>query len=549
VAFSSERKRACTLAVEPGGREVVAKGAADVILQRCTRLRTPTGDVELAPQLASVTEAVSAQQQAGQVIAVAIRRLSPGETADANSDTNLTLLGLIELSDPPRPGAADALARAEALHVQVKIVTGDALPRAKALAAQIGIPVSPETVVSAEALRGPGAGAVAARGRVFGDVVPADKYRLVRALQAQGDHVAVTGDGVNDAPALRAADVGIAMATGSDAAKGAADLVLLEDDLGVIVEGIAEGRRLFTNINRYLLYTMVSNFSNVIVVAIASLFLSFLPLLPSQVLVLNLIADLPMLAIVTDRVAAEDVATPRHWDLRSLFGIISYQGILNALFAFGLLRILGDQPVQVIYSSWFLLLGETALLILFVVRTPGWSWKAPPVSFTLGLSMGVAFLIPLVLINVPVAQELFRFAPLPWTTQAGILVYSLIYVLAADALKHAFARLGSAGNHAKTGQLPAGSNGARLELEATVERYWDKLRHHEARVTVEIQSALDALQPATGHNIRVDVDHGVAYLRGEVASEDQKREAERIADHARPRGVTRIVNELRVKPE
>jgi P-type Mg2+ transporter len=202
-------------------------------------------------------------------------------------------------------------------------------------------------------------------------VTPADKYRLVRALQGRGGHVAVTGDGVNDAPALRAADIGIALASGSDAAQDAADLVLLEDDLGVIVDGVAEGRRLFTNINRYLLYTMVSNFANVIVVAIASLFLNFLPLRPTQVLVLNVLADLPMLAIVTDRVAAADLATPRRWDVRRLVEMTFYLGTLNALFAFGLLRIVRGQPVPIVYSTWFLLLGTTALLILAVARTPG----------------------------------------------------------------------------------------------------------------------------------------------------------------------------------
>jgi Mg2+-importing ATPase len=442
MSFSSERKRTCVLLEGAQGRELIVKGAADEILHRCRTLRTPDGDIELDSVRGSIADEIATLQgRGGRVIAVAVRALGPGETADANADTNLTLLGLLGLADPPRPGAAAALARAEALRVRVKIVTGDAVRRATALAAQIGIPVSPETIVPAESLRGADAEAIAERGVIFGEMVPADKYRLVRALQARGNHVAVTGDGVNDAPALRAADVGIALASGSDAAKGAADLVLLEDDLGVIVEGLAQGRRLFTTINRYLVYTMVSNFANVIVVAIASFFLSYLPLLPTQVLLLNVLADLPMLAIVTDRVAEKDIATPRHWDVRRLVEITLYLGVLNAIFAFGLLRILSGQPVPVIYSAWFLLLSTTALLILVVVRTPERFWRAPPLSLPLGLAVMAGLAITLLLINVPVARSLFEFGPLSWTAQGGILLYSLGYVMSADLLKSAFVRI------------------------------------------------------------------------------------------------------------
>ncbi|HLW46555.1 MAG TPA: cation-transporting P-type ATPase [bacterium] len=439
MQFSSERKRMCMLVEGRAGRTLIVKGAADIVLRRCRSLRTREGDVELDPVRAGVASEIAALQERGErVLAVAVRALAPGEPAGAEADTGLTLLGLLGLADPPRPGAAAALARAEALHVRVKIVTGDAVRRATALAAQIGISASPETVVPAEALRGADAGAAAEQGRIFGEVTPADKFRLVRALQGRGGHVAVTGDGVNDAPALRAADVGIALASGSDAAKDAADLVLLEDDLGVIVDSVAEGRRLFTNINRYLLYTMVSNFANVIVVAIASLFLNFLPLRPTQVLVLNVLADLPMLAIVTDRVAAADLATPRRWDVRRLVEMTFYLGTLNALFAFGLLRIVRGQPVPIVYSTWFLLLGTTALLILAVARTPGHFWQAPPLSLALGAAVAAGLLITLALINVPLARRLFDFGILPWAAQGGILLYSLGYVVVADFLKIAF---------------------------------------------------------------------------------------------------------------
>jgi Mg2+-importing ATPase len=439
LAFSSARKRMCAVVQDSGGPELIIKGAADVVLTLCSRLRTESGDVDLPRDEVKAT--VEAMQQAGaRVIAVAARSIDPSETKPDVDRPDYALLGILALSDPPRSGAAAALARAQALNVRVKIVTGDALGRAVALARQIGLPTSDDAIVSADALRGPDANTAAPRGVIFAGVVPADKYRLVRTLQSLGHHVGMTGDGVNDAPALSAADVGIALASGSDAAKGASDLVLLRDDLGVIVEAVAEGRQLFTNVNRYLLYTMVSNFANVVVVAIASLFLPFLPLLPEQVLVLNVLADLPMLAIVTDRVSDTDLATPRRWDVRRIVELTLYLGVLNALFAFGLLHFVSDLPTMAIYSAWFLLLGTTALFILAVVRTTGWFWQAPVPSLPLLLAIGAAFLATVLLINLPWTQTLFHFAPLASWLQLAIVGYALIYVFAADALKRAYVR-------------------------------------------------------------------------------------------------------------
>src|SRR5260370_13618551 len=169
----------------------------------------------------------------------------------------MSLVGLLSLCAPPRRGAAEALKRAAEVGIELKLVTGDARPRATALARQIGMDVPDGAVIVASDLCGPKKESAALRGSIFAETVPADKYHLVQLLQHLGRHVAATGDGVNDAPALQTADVGIALASGTDATKGAADLVLLDDNLEVIIDGVQEGRRTFTNINRYLLYTMV----------------------------------------------------------------------------------------------------------------------------------------------------------------------------------------------------------------------------------------------------------------------------------------------------
>jgi Mg2+-importing ATPase len=442
MPFSSETKRMCVVVDRPEGRQLICKGAAAVVLERCSRIQTPDREspIDTSERAQVNRELARLQATGGRVIAVATKELLTGDEGLEADPADLTLIGLLALSDPPRPDAAAALGRAAVLGVEVKIVTGDARARAGALARQIGIEVPDEAIVAASELGGRDIAAVALRGRIFAEVVPADKFHIVKALQGAGRHVAVTGDGVNDAPALQTADVGIALASGTDATKGAADLVLLEDNLGVIVDGVQEGRRTFTNINRYLLYTMVSNFANVIIVAVASLVLPYLPLLPDQVLLLNVLADLPMLAIVTDVVALEDMATPRHWDVRRLVELALFLGLVNALFAFGLLRVLSGRSPEVVHAAWFLFLGSTALLILFAVRTRGWFWSRPWPSAPVLAALGAAFVVTVALVNIPETRSLLKFGSLSVTEQLGIEAYSVAYLLVADALQRAFRR-------------------------------------------------------------------------------------------------------------
>jgi P-type Mg2+ transporter len=429
MEFSAETRQMCVSV----GRELIYKGAAATLLARCTSVKTPDGLLPLEGQLQDLVE-----QQLLRMQAAGARVLAVAEgTADTSS---LALLGLLAMSDPPRPGAAVAMHAATDLGIEVKIVTGDALPRAAALARQIGIDVPDDAIIPARDLRAVNASVAAIAGRLFAETLPADKFHLVQTLQHLGRHVAVTGDGVNDAPALQTADVGIALATGTDATKGAADLVLLEDNLKVIVDGIDEGRRTFTNINRYLLYTMVSNFANVVIVAIASLALPFLPLTPGQVLLLNLLADLPMLAIVTDVVAPEDISQPRHWDVRRLVELSIFLGLVNAVFAFGLLRLVSTRSAEEIHTVWFLFLGSSALFVLFAVRTQGWFFQRPWPSLPVVAAVAAALVVTVGLVNLPPSKTLLGFGTLGALEQLGIMAYAVAYVVIADILQAAFRR-------------------------------------------------------------------------------------------------------------
>jgi Mg2+-importing ATPase len=433
MEFSPATKQMC-VAVD---QELLFKGAAVTLVLRCRSLRTPDGDQPLED---STREEVGRQVMRMQADGARVLAVAAADAGSSPDSDDLTLLGLLGLSDPPRPGAAEALKEAAGLGVEVKIVTGDARPRAAALARQIGMDVPDSAIISASDLEGANLSAAATRGRIFAEVVPEDKFHLVQMLQQLGRHVAVTGDGVNDAPALQAADVGIALASGTEAAKGASDIVLLEDNLQVIVNGIQEGRRTFTNINRYLLYTMVSNFANVVIVAVASLVLPYLPLLPSQVLLLNVLADLPMLAIVTDAVSVEDIATPRRWDVRRLIELAIFLGVVNAILAFGLLRFFQGRSAEDVHAAWFLFLGSTALFILFAVRTRGWFYSRPWPSVPVLAALGAAFIVTVALVNVPVAKSLLHFGNLSLAEQIGIEAYSVLYLLIADVLQYSFRR-------------------------------------------------------------------------------------------------------------
>jgi Mg2+-importing ATPase len=429
--FSPETKLMC-VAVQ---RELIYKGAASALVRRCRRLRTPGGDVQVDEAITQQVNDQTGRMQSEGARVLAVATAPPGSPSDS---AELTLLGLLALSDPPRPGAAQALKEAGALGVEVKIVTGDAKLRAAALARAIGLDVPDDAIVSADEMQGVNLEKVALRGRIFAETVPADKFHLVQTLRHLGRHVAATGDGVNDAPALQAADVGIALASGTDATKGAADLVLLEDNLQVIVDGIQEGRRTFTNINRYLLYTMVGNFANVIIVALASLVLPYLPLLPDQVLLLNLLSDLPMFALATDAVAFDDIATPRRWDVRRLVELAAFLGIANAIMAFALLRFFAGRPAEDVHTIWFLFLGVTGLLILFAVRTKNWFFSKPWPSVPVLLALGGAFVVTVALVNIPEAQTLLHFGRLSVLEQVGIVAYSVAYMVIANLIDREF---------------------------------------------------------------------------------------------------------------
>jgi Mg2+-importing ATPase len=361
--FDHDRQLASVIVASPDGvTRLVAKGAPEVILARCV-------DVPAA------TSAVLHQLFAdgARVVAVATRDAAGLTTPTAAHEHGLRLAGFLTFVDRPKPDAGASIAKLHRLGVIVKVITGDNGVVAAKVCRDIGLDV--DHVLSGaelEALDDDALGAAIAQTTVFARVSPEQKARIIKVTRRGGHDVGFLGDGVNDAVALHAADVGISVETAADVAKDAADIVLLDKDLGVLADGIMDGRRIFANTLKYVLMATSSNFGNMFSAAGASLFLAFLPMLPSQILLNNLLYDVGQLAIPTDHVDEEVLARPAAWDIgfvrrfMSVFGPIS--SIFDFMTFFVMLRFLHATHDE-FRSGWFVESLATQTLVVFVIRT------------------------------------------------------------------------------------------------------------------------------------------------------------------------------------
>ncbi|WP_352429548.1 cation-translocating P-type ATPase, partial [Thermoflexus sp.] len=302
IPFTAERKRMTTLHRGPDGVFAAAKGAPEVILEGCARLLTEAGEVPLTPagreQILEVARAMAGE---------ALRVLAVADKADArpeDAEEGMTFLGLVGMIDPPRPEAREAIRKCQEAGIRVVMITGDHPHTAEAIARELGLLQRGRVITGAQldAMDDAAFEAQVEDIAVYARVSPAHKLRVVTALQKKGHIVAMTGDGVNDAPALKKADIGVAMGiTGTDVSKEAADIVLLDDNFASIVAAVEEGRTIFNNIKKYLMYLLSSNVGEILLMAGASLAGLPLPLTAAQILYVNLATDgLPALALAVD---------------------------------------------------------------------------------------------------------------------------------------------------------------------------------------------------------------------------------------------------------
>ena len=440
LAFDFQRRLGAVLADGPDGRLLIVKGAPEAVLARCSQARGggATRPLDEAGRAAALERVRGLAEQGLRAVAVASRRW-PGAARDlaADDEADLVFEGLCTFADPPRPTAAAAIARLAAAGVKVKILSGDDPVVVRRLAALVGLDVT--TVLSGAEVAALGDDALAVQVRsvdAFGRLAPDQKSRIIKALQASGEAVGFLGDGINDAPALKAADIGLSVEGASGVAQAAADMILLAPGLEVVADGVAEGRRTFANILKYVRMGASSNFGNMLSMATASLFLPFLPMLPTQILLNNLLYDISEIGIPFDTVRPEATARPQVWDLRALMRFAGIMGPLSSLFDLltfaGLLWLFHVTPDE-FRTAWFLESMATQILVIFIIRTYGRPWRDRPHPALTVSSLG-ALAVALALPFTP-AGAWFGFAAPPLAVLAGIAGLLVVYLALAEALK------------------------------------------------------------------------------------------------------------------
>ncbi len=406
IPFDHDRRMSTVLVDADGTRTIVTKGAPESVVRHCVNV-PPASNDELQRLFAD----------GWRVVAVATKAAAQAQGVVTQDDeSGLALAGFLTFNDPPKQGVGQSLAMLAKLGVIVKIVTGDNEVVAAKLCRDLGLQVDGVlTGLQMEPMDDASLTEAVKRTTVFGRVSPEQKSRIIKAARSIGEDVAFMGDGVNDAVALHDADVGISVDTAADVAKDAADIVLLEKDLGVLAEGVMEGRRIFANTIKYVLMATSSNFGNMFSAAGASLFLDFLPMLPTQILLNNLLYDASQTAIPTDNVDQELLERPSHWDTRFIRKFMAFFGPISSAYdfvTFGVMLWGFHAGEKLFHTGWFVESLATQTLVIFVIRTRRVPfWRSKP-SLPLIVTVGACALVGVVLPYTPLAGPL-GFVPLP----------------------------------------------------------------------------------------------------------------------------------------
>ncbi|QGY02029.1 magnesium-translocating P-type ATPase [Methylobacterium mesophilicum SR1.6/6] len=439
-AFDYGRRSGSVLARGPEGPLLILKGAPEAVLALCQARRAggriepmgPRGRDEALGQVRTLAE------DGLRSIAVASRPWvgSPHPLGVAD-EIDLVFEGFCAFADPPKPTADAAIARLARAGVHVKILSGDDPVVVRRLAGLVGLRAG--TVLSGPEIAGLSDAALTVRVRkvdAFGRLAPDQKARVVRALQAKGAVVGFLGDGINDAPALAQADIGLSVDGATGVAQAAADMILLASDLEVVADGVEEGRRTFANILKYVRMGASSNFGNMLSMAVASVALPFLPMLPTQILLNNLLYDLSEVGIPFDRVAPSATARPQVWDMAAVLRFAGVMGPLSSLFdllTFGTLLLVFDASAEAFRTAWFLESMATQILVIFVIRTNGRPWEDRPSAAVAGSSLA-ALAAALALPFSPAGSWFgFQTPALPILVAIGLI--TVTYLAAVEAVK------------------------------------------------------------------------------------------------------------------
>lgn len=442
IPYDFIRKRLSISVIHGHDQLMVTKGALSNILEVCSSVENKDGKVV---QIASMQNQIqehflSFSNDGFRTLGIAYKRLTSGLPIKKEDEKDMTFFGFLTLFDPPKANIAETIADLKKLGVSLKIITGDNHLVAASLSKKMALSnnkilTGPQLHQMSDAALLRQVGSV----DVFAEIEPNQKERIIIAMRKAGNVVGYMGDGINDASALHAADVGISVDTAADVAKDAADIVLLEKDLGVLIQGVREGRTTFANTLKYVFMATSANFGNMFSMAGLSLFIPFLPLLPKQILLTNLLTDFPEMTIATDNVDDEMINYPRRWDIRAIRKFMITFGLVSSVFdylTFGLLLLVLHAKEGEFRTGWFLESVISASVIVLVIRSRKPFFRSQPGKYLLIATLSIA-VITLILPFTPLGT-VFGFSPLSLSTLILIMVIVVFYIFTAEFVKTIF---------------------------------------------------------------------------------------------------------------
>lgn len=446
LPFDFERRRSSVLVSHAGTRMMITKGAPEALLFLCTRVEAADGSISAlddAARLKIIALFEEKGREGFRLLGVAWREIAAGrDKIDIGDESDLVFAGCAAFLDPPKASATKAVNDLIQRGVRVKIISGDAAPVVAHLVQTLALPA--RGLLSGDELAAMTDAALADRvieTDVFVRISPDQKMRIVRALRRSGRTVGFMGDGINDAPAIHVADVGISVDGGTDVARAAADIILLAPDLNVLASGVAEGRRTYANIMKYVRMGTSSNFGNMLSMAVASLVLPFLPLTSLQILLNNLLYDVSEIGIPFDTADQNELARPQAWDMKSVLRFTLVMGPLSSLFdvaTFSLLRLGFGVGEATFRTAWFVESIATQILVIFVIRTAKPLWASRPHPVLAATSLG-ALGGALVLALTPLGG-FAGFVALPPSLLVALAGVTGMYLVTAEFLKRAVMR-------------------------------------------------------------------------------------------------------------
>jgi P-type Mg2+ transporter len=442
IPYDFIRKRLSILVSNNNTSLMVTKGALKNVLDVCTSVERKDGEIaDLAIVVNQIQKSFEEFSNKGfRTLGVAYKNMDSASQISTDHESGMTFSGFILLYDPPKPNVLETISTLRDLGVALKIITGDNHLVAVYISQQMGLK-NTKILSGSELIHMSDSALLRKAGSVdvFAEIEPNQKERIIIALKKAGNVVGYIGDGINDASALHAADVGISVESAVDVAKDAADIVLLEKGLDVLLEGVREGRTTFANTLKYVFMATSANFGNMFSMAGVSLFLPFLPLLPKQILLTNLLTDFPEMTIATDNVDNEMINYPRRWEIKAIRKFMITFGIVSSVFdflTFGLLLLVLHATEVQFRTGWFMESVISASLIVLVIRSRKPFFRSKPGKYLLIATLSI-LVVTLILPLSPLAP-IFGFSPLPVHYYLLIGLIVLFYIFTAEIVKKIF---------------------------------------------------------------------------------------------------------------